>query len=123
VDGEFAVLVFILILLDPAVGTWNSAPFGAIKFQNASGETNGGIASPEEKEWEMAARGQKRERLDVPLLATNPEAAVPCPGAITITEERGEAEDEDGLRQKHKISAADRACAWRLPKWSKSPLW
>jgi hypothetical protein len=90
VDGEFAIFVFTLILLDPAV---RIVVFGAIKFQNASGETNGGIASPEERE--IVARGQKRESLDVvrfekpfifaSMLATNPEAAVPCPGVITIT--------------------------------------
>jgi hypothetical protein len=92
VDGEFAIFVFILILLDSAVGM---VVFGVIKFQNASGETNGGIASPQEKEREIAARGQERESLDVvrfekpfifaSMLAINPEAAVPCPGAITIT--------------------------------------
>ena len=91
VDGEFAIFVFILILLDSAVGM---VVFGVIKFQNASGETNGGIASPQEKEREIAARGQERESLDVvrfeklifaSMLAINPEAAVPCPGAITLT--------------------------------------
>ena len=57
-DGEFAIFVFILILLDSAVGM---VVFGVIKFQNASGETKGGIASPQEKEREIAARGQERE--------------------------------------------------------------
>jgi hypothetical protein len=91
VDGEFAIFVLILILLDSAVGM---VVTGVIKFQNASGETNGGIASPQEKEREIAARGQERESLHVvrfekpfifaSMLGINPEAAVPCPGAITI---------------------------------------
>jgi hypothetical protein len=43
--------------------------------------------------------------------------------STALSEESGEAEDEDGLSQNHKISAVERAAAWRLPKWGKSPLW
>jgi hypothetical protein len=53
VDGEISIFVFILILLDPTIEVM---VFDAIKFQNASRETNGGIARPEEKEWKIAAR-------------------------------------------------------------------
>ena len=42
VDGEVAIFVFLLIWLDPAVGM---VVFGAIKFPNASRETNGGLES------------------------------------------------------------------------------
>ena len=41
-DGEFAIFVLLLIWLDPAVGM---VVFGAIKFPNASRETNGGLES------------------------------------------------------------------------------
>jgi hypothetical protein len=81
-----------VILLDPAIGI---VVFHAIKFQNPSGKTKRGTACPEEEEREIAARGQEREGLDVvrfeeflvfaSVLATNPEAAVPCPRAIAIT--------------------------------------
>lgn len=40
-----------------------------------------------------------------------------------LSEESGEAEDEDGPSQNHKISAAARACGVGLSKSSKSPLW
>ncbi len=90
-DGEIAIFVFILILLDPTIGVM---VFGAIKFQNADGETNGGIASPYEKKREIAAPRQESKGLNVvgfeelfvfaAVLAINPEAAIPCPGAVTI---------------------------------------
>ena len=158
-DGEFAIFVFILILLDSAVGM---VVFGVIKFQNASGETKGGIASPQEKEREIAARGQERESLHVvrfekpfifaSMLGINPEAAVPCPGAMTITTAlngkcfrafifvretavmqrgtmRGIADGGiDGFGNFGEQLWRDgnlriTRTAWRLPKWSKSPLW
>jgi hypothetical protein len=92
VDGEVAIFVFILILLDPTVGV---VVFDTIKFQSAGGETDDGIAGPEEKKREIAARGQESKSLDVvrfekpfvfaSMLSVDPEAAVPRPGAITIT--------------------------------------
>ena len=51
-----------LILLHPTVGV---VIFNAIKFESASGETNGGIASPEEKKRELVAGGQESKDLDV----------------------------------------------------------
>jgi hypothetical protein len=90
VDGEVALFVFVLILLDPTIGV---VVFHAMKFQNASRETNGGIASPEEKKREIAPGRQEGKSLNVirfeelfvfaPVLAINPESAIPCPATVT----------------------------------------